>query len=218
MTSASGLTLEVRRGPAAGSGAGAALCVCAGTSATHSTHRPRGLLPPDVSNPSPHVLVAFSLAFLSPLLLFLLLSPAPVLPPSPISAASSVVRGVMFLGIFCHNRDTQLFLDSKLSSITDNKSSFLHFCSQCQIFWLFSLQRVQVIAGGAVGWPARLLPQQQCGIKYSLGSWWPDCHSGGGARICNSSLGSCEQTGESQGPGGDEMWKTFGYCHVPRSS
>lgn len=92
--------------------------------------------------------------------------PSPFTSPSP-STITRLCRqlpcpwGDVFLGIFCHHRHTQLFLCSSLSSITDNKSSLFHFCSQCQIFWLFSLQRVEVVAGGAVGWPAKLLPQQQ---------------------------------------------------------
>lgn len=53
--------------------------------------------------------------------------PSLTVPLLPSSLQTLDCHGVVFLRIFCHSRDTQLFLCSKLSSIT---SSLIHFCSQ----------------------------------------------------------------------------------------
>lgn len=69
---------------------------------------PRAVPPSHICSPSRPC--SLLLPFLPPLLLFLLLSLAPLPPASPTSADSCAARAEMFLGVLCHNTDTRLFL------------------------------------------------------------------------------------------------------------
>lgn len=127
----------------AGAGLGL-LCVCAGPWATHTA---QGVLPSHI--PTPHIPMPSSLTFLS----FSHCSS-----PSIISADT----GLPWCGV------SEDILPQQRHSAFPLLQAFLHHIIPhpflLPVFWLFSLQRIEVIAGGLVGWPE---VEQSCSLSNS---------------------------------------------------